>query len=236
MDLSVIIPTYNEEDIIEKSIKSIYRTLKELDRDFELIIADDGSTDNTRRVVEEKFNNVRDIRLITNQVNRGKGAVLSDAFHHAGGDLQIYIDVDLILEINQLKTIINLLEGDAAIVIGSKHMTDSSINYPKFRTILSRFYSMLARFLLGSNIRDFQCGLKGFRKGTLTELLPNIKNRGWSWDTEILLKATWRGYKIVEIPLKVTNIYPRESKFHLISDSLLMGWELVQLWFEKNRR
>ncbi len=231
---SVIIPAYNEEKVIENTIDTIYNMFKKrIKGSFELIIANDGSTDSTVKIVEKKSRKYPQLKIVSNDINCGRGSILKRSFAAAKGEIQIYLDADLQISTDIIFEVINSLNNDYDVAIGSKHIKGSDVEYPKKRRIFSKIYSLLAKIFLGGNIKDFQCGLKGFRKYVIKTVLPYVKSDGWSWDTEIIIKSIWEGYRIKEIPAKVRNVYKRESKVHLLKDVINMGLFLIYLFFQR---
>jgi hypothetical protein len=233
MDLTVIIPVYNEEKIIENTIETTYKFLEKFNRDFELIIANDGSSDSTMGIVKDKIEKYPRLRVVNNEINEGRGSILTKAFTSAKGEIQLYLDADLEIDINSLPILVKAIDEGADIALASKHMKDSVLEYPFLRRIFSKVYAMLVRIMFSSSLKDYQCGLKGFRKAVIRGLLPKIKDKGWFWDTEVLIKAQWKNYKIVEIPARIANIYERESKVHLLTDVIDMSRNLIGLWVER---
>lgn len=231
--LSIVIPAYNEGGILDNTIKMVHSTISKLNEKFELIIADDGSEDFTHAIAEKWSKKHPEIELVSNAINMGRGAALTKSFYKASGDYILYIDADLAIELSLLEKIISRLKSGADVVIGSKHMPGAEVNYPLMRKICSKGYSILTQFLLNSNIKDYQCGCKGFKKVVIENILPFMRNTAWTWDTEIIIKSQWAGYKVEEIPAKVKDVYGRESKVHLIRDIRKMGFALLKLWLEK---
>jgi len=233
---SIIIPAYNEEKIISSTIKKIYTFLKEQKKPFELIITDDGSKDSTLKIVHELSKKYKEIRSVSNKINLGRGAALANAFRNSNGNILIYIDADLAIDLELFPRLMKAIEEQGAdIAIGSKHLKESQVEYPKLRRIFSKCYAFLAHILLKSNIKDYQCGFKAFKRERILELSPYIKNKGWAWDTEVVIKAQWMGWKVIELPAKVINIYGRESKVKLLSDVKRMGMDLLKLYLEKKK-
>ncbi|MBS3175093.1 glycosyltransferase family 2 protein [Candidatus Woesearchaeota archaeon] len=234
VDYSIIIPAYNEEKIIANTIDEVFKFFKNINRSFEIIIANDGSKDNTAKVVNSKIKNYKQLRLVNNHVNMGRGEALNNAINNSNGKIVVYIDADLAIDLELFPKLVNAIEkNNVDIAVGSKHMKNSVVEYPKLRRLFSKAYSMLTRILLGSTIRDYQCGFKAFKKESIIKIIPYIKAKKWSWDTEVIVKAQWLGYKVQELPAKVVNIYGRESKVHLIKDIKNMGSELLRLFFER---
>ncbi|HLC86299.1 MAG TPA: dolichyl-phosphate beta-glucosyltransferase [Candidatus Nanoarchaeia archaeon] len=236
IEYSIIIPAYNEEKIISNTIEETTNFLKKTNKSFELIISNDGSKDRTAEIVKNKQKNYKELKLCDNQKNEGKGSALTNAFKMAKGRYILFIDADLAIDINLFPKLIEPLKKNTAdIAIASKHVKGASVEYSLIRSITSRTYSALARIILGLKIKDCQCGFKAFRKETIKKILPDMKNKGWGWDTEVLAKASWKGYKIIEVPAKVVNIPGRESKVSIIKTVKSMLKELIELQKEKKK-
>lgn len=230
---SIIIPAYNEEKIIADTIDKCFDFFKNKNN-FEIIIANDGSKDNTEGIVNEKLKKYENLRLVNNSINLGRGAALNNAIRNSNGKILVYIDADLAIDLDLFPKLVNAIEkNNVDIAVGSKHLKESIVDYPKLRRVFSKAYSFLTRIFLGSSIRDYQCGFKAFRKEAILDVLPYVKSNKWSWDTEVVIKSEWMGYKVAELPAKVVNIYGRESKVHLFKDIKNMGSELIRLFFER---
>jgi len=232
---SIIIPVYNEEKILAASIDTLHAYLQGLGKEFELIIANDGSSDGSLRLAEECMKKYPEIRVISQKRNQGRGSILSKAFSRIRSPLGIYIDADLAIGLEALPRILEALEHGVGVAIGSKHLAASRVASSFKRKLTSKGYAFLARLLLGSSVRDFQCGCKGFRKEVLDVLLPQIQEPGWSWDTEIVVRAAWMGFAVQEIPVGVKDIDGRESKVQVWRDIKRMGSGLLRLRNEKKR-
>lgn len=234
MGYSIIIPAYNEAKLIEGTINKLYDFLSKQKKSFELIVANDGSKDATVEIVKDLMKKKKNLRIVSNEVNMGRGAALANAFRNAKGDILVYIDADLAIDLSLFpKLMLEIETSGADIAVGSKHLLYSEVDYPKLRRIASKGYAFFARVLLGAKVRDYQCGFKAFKKDVILDVLKYVKSNKWSWDTETLVKAHWLGYKISELPAKVVNVYGRESKVHLLRDIKNMGGELIRLFFER---
>ncbi len=233
MKYSIIIPAYNEEKIISSTISKVIDFMQSFGKDFEIIIANDGSADSTPAIVTARLEKIPELRLVSNTKNMGRGAALTNAFSNAKGEICVYIDADLAIDLELFPKLMSAIENGADIAIGSKHIKGAQVEYPLLRRIASKGYAFLATLLLDSSTWDFQCGFKAFRKDAIQKILPKVHENGWSWDTEVLVKAEWMGYKIVELPAKVVNVFGRESKVNLFKDMQGMGTGLIRLWREK---
>jgi hypothetical protein len=233
VEISVLVPVYNEEFFVGKTLNTLVKVLDKKEWNYEIIVINDGSTDSSADIIRREMKKNRRILLIEKQRNEGRGSALSQGFQMAHGNIQIFTDVDLSIDIGLFDTVVRLIEEDMAdIVVGSKHLKGASVEYPVVRTFFSKVYSFLVSMLFNCRIKDYQCGLKGFRKDVIRKLLPHIKNKRWSWDTEIIIKAMRNGFRVVELPAKVRNVYERKSKVSLIHDSVEMGKELFHIWLE----
>lgn len=232
---SVIVPVYNEEKILAASIDTLHAYLQTLGKDFELILADDGSTDGSLQIAAALMKKYPAVRVISQKQNRGRGSILTTAFGRIHSPLGMYIDADLSIGLEVLPRISKALEQGAGVAIGSKHLPDSELAYSVKRRITSKGYAFLARLFLGSSVKDFQCGCKGFRKEVLDTLLPQMREQGWSWDTEIIVRAEWNGFSVLEIPVQVSDVAGRESKVAVWRDIKRMAWGLLRLRKEKKR-
>lgn len=231
---SIVIPAYNEEKVIKNTINKIHSFLQNQKKSFEIIVANDGSKDHTPEIIKTMMKKYKNLRLVNNPTNLGRGAALNNAFKNSKGKIIAYVDADLAIDLELFPKLIFAIESKGVdIATGSKHMKQSQIEYPKLRRLFSKAYSFLTRILLGSNVRDYQCGFKAFKRDVILKVIPYVKSQKWSWDTEVLVKAQWLGYSVDELPAKVINIYGRESKVHLFRDVKNMGSELLRLFGER---
>jgi len=228
MKLSVIVPAYNEADTLKKTIPELHSYLKSLKMTFELIVADDGSTDDTRMTVSALAKKHKNIIYTGYHANKGKGATLTNAFKKAKGDYQLFIDADLTIEKSLIAILLRALANND-IAIASKHTRGAKVAYPLGRKIASSGFSKFARMLFHVPVGDYQCGLKAFRKNVIKDLLPSITSQGFLWDTEILARAYRKHYKIAEIPAIVHPEEGRASKVRIFRDPLRMFRGLLAL-------
>jgi glycosyltransferase involved in cell wall biosynthesis len=226
--LSVIVPAWNEADILKRTLPELHAYLKTLPYTFELIVADDGSTDHTQATVEGLRKKLPGLHHVGYKVNRGKGGTLNHAFSKAKGEYQAFIDADLTIDKTLIGQEIDALKAGADIVIASKHARGAQVAYPPIRLIASYGFTLFTRVLFGMKLSDFQCGCKAFRKQVIQSLLPTIKTQGFLWDTEVLVKAEQKHYKIVELPARVKPD-ERKSKVRVFRDTWRMFKGLLAL-------
>ncbi|MBU0708911.1 glycosyltransferase [Patescibacteria group bacterium] len=207
--ISVIIPAYNKGPHLKQCLKLLTKELERLPYNYEVIIVNDGSQDNTLKKALEYVNSSRQqhFRIISYPLNVGKGFAICYGSTKATGDPVIFFDADLDIHPRQIHLLIEyLVHHDADIVVGSRRHPDSQTNYPLSRRIMSQTYQYLTRLLFQLNIRDTQLGLKVFRKKVLDEIIPKLTIKKWTFDVELLVAAHQNGFtKIIEAPIVLTH-------------------------------
>jgi len=204
--VSIIIPTYNEEKYIDFSIRETVRAFNDFGCKYEIIIVDDGSSDNTYQKAVEFTSRYNNIIVKKNRSNYGKGRALKKGFRYASGKYIVFLDADMDLHPEQLQTFFDIMKLDNAdVVIGSKRHPNSRLDYPLGRKIISDVYFFLINFLFNLPVRDTQTGLKLFRYEVLKRVLPKILIKKFAFDLEILVNAHRLGYQIAEAPIVLTS-------------------------------
>jgi glycosyltransferase involved in cell wall biosynthesis len=207
--VSVIVPAYNEGVRLEHNLKETIKTFEEFGCRYEIIVVDDGSTDNTLHIAKKISQQYPQIIIADNKVNFGKGRALKKGFRFCSGDWVVFLDADLSLHPIQIETFFDILRlDDADVVIGSKFHPNSQISYPFLRRLLSLGYYYFTKVLFGLPVRDTQTGLKLFKYRVLKDVFPRILVRQFAFDIEILVNAYRLGYKIVEAPVSLTRHWP----------------------------
>ncbi len=200
--ISVVIPAYNENEIILETIKECLFSLKEINH--EIIIVDDGSLDGTYAKVQKFAERYQNIKIVNYGDNHGKGFAVRYGARYATGDLVAFIDADLNIHPKQILILIEEMERtNADIIVGSKRHRDSKVKYPLSRSILSEIYYLFVKTLFGLPVRDTQVGLKLYRRKVLEEICPIVLVKRYAFDIEILANAHRLGYKIEEAPVEI---------------------------------
>ncbi len=206
-------------------------TLSKITHSFEIIIAEDGSTDGTDRIASSLSEKFPYVKHLHSDERQGRGRALNRAFKAASGEVLCYIDVDLATDMSYLEKLVRAVSTDGYdFATGSRMMPESDAKRPFKREFASRGYNSLVRLFLHSKLYDHQCGFKAFRRGALFELMDEIENQHWFWDTELLVRAQNRGYSVLEFP-----VYWRHggtSKVNFAKDIVGMGSEIFRLWWE----
>jgi len=230
-EFSLVVPCYNEGKTIAQNLMKMISFLEKQGVSFEIVVGNDGSIDATEELVRQLMATNESLKIVSVEEHRGKGAVLSDAFHDAEGDILAFIDADLEIAIEYLPCMLRKLEEGYDICVASKTISSNSSAHRKLRRRMATIgYNLLVRALLNSNLSDHQAGLKVFRREALLSVLPFMSNKGWGWDTELLVRAQGAGYTVAEFP--VTACYQRESNINMTKNSLEMAVNVILLWLK----
>jgi glycosyltransferase involved in cell wall biosynthesis len=228
--VSVVLPAHNEADNLEAAVTKITEALSEYTGAYEIIIAEDGSTDGTDKKAAALSERLPFVKHLHEEKRLGRGRALKNAFQQSSGEILVYMDVDLATDVRQLKELISSVEKEGYdFATGSRMLPESNVERSGTRQIASKTYNFMVRVVLGSKVKDHQCGFKAFRREPLMQLLDEVGASHWFWDTEILVRAHRRGYRIKEIPVLWKS--GRETKVKLLQDSFYMGWQIFSLWW-----
>lgn len=207
--LSVIIPAYNEEKRLPKTLADIYNYLSKQDYLSEIIVADGGSTDGTCQAVKEKMKEIGSLKLIEVKNCRGKGQAVKEGMLAAQGKFRLFTDADNSTSIDQFEKMLPHLEQDFGVVIGSRDVKGAVLAPPQpflRKFILGNGFKLMRKFIIGLwDMQDTQCGFKCFSQEAALAVFPKITIMGFSFDAEALFLARHFGYKIKEIPIKWVN-------------------------------
>jgi glycosyltransferase involved in cell wall biosynthesis len=226
----VVLPAHNEADALEPAVSKISEVMDAYCGDYEIVIAEDGSTDGTDKKADELSERLLAVRHLHAEKRLGRGKALKNAFQNSSGEILVYMDVDLATDVGQLKELIDSVEKEGYdFATGSRMLSESNVERSGTRNIASKTYNFMVRAVLGSKVKDHQCGFKAFWREPLMQLLGEVGANHWFWDTEILVRAHRRGYKIKEFPVLWKG--GRETKVRLLQDSLNMGWQIFSLWW-----
>lgn len=210
-ELTVIMPAFNEEANIQNSITKVMNTLDKNGIDYEIIVVDDGSIDNTKnRAMEIKDPRVK---IVGYEKNVGKGYAIKFGFQYAKGKYVIFFDSDLNILPDEIVKFLNIIKSENRdIVIGSKRLKSSVIkNYSLLRKLLSISYHLYVKALFRINIMDTQVGIKIFKREVLERIFEKTYIKKYAFDVEILMLAQKLGYEIKEAPV-VINV---ETESHI---------------------
>lgn len=226
-EISIIIPTFNEEDNVAELIKQIETTFENVNIKYEIIFVDDHSTDNTLKILES-IKMEHSLNLFTKLGDKGKAQSLIEGFSHASYDVIAMIDADLQYLPKYILPMLTLITNDIDIVMSNRLVSDSSLQ--------RRIFSKLYRYIFGKLIHgldfDIQSGLKVFKK----EILEHVKLNPspWTFDLEFLVKAKKAGYHMQSFDI---NFYQRihgESKID-IRAYFELAWGAIRIKLQQNK-
>jgi len=228
-EVTAIIPVFNDRPALEVALKKSVETLSGVTNDFEILVAEDGSTDGSTEYVRQYESLDSRVRLLHSDERQGRGRALNRAIRESKGIIVCYYDVDLATDMQHLPALISAIRDGSDISTGSRLLPASDIVRTEGREIASRSYNFLVRFFLSSRIYDHQCGFKAFRKERILPLLPTIRSNHWFWDTEILVRAQRAGYRVTELPVRWRAGKGTTVKF---KDVFEMGTAILRLWWQ----
>jgi dolichyl-phosphate beta-glucosyltransferase len=210
--LSVVVPAYNEEKLIKSTLLDTIGFLFKQIYDFEIIVVDDGSTDRTAKIVEELKASFKDLFLIKNDRNFGKGYSVKKGMLAAKGRFRLFMDADNSTNIKQIEHFIPFLESGYDLVIGDRTLKESVIekHQPFYKEVMGKMGNVLIKTLLTPGINDTQCGFKCFSGNLVENIFPRLTINRWGFDAEILAVANEFRYKIKTVPIVWKN--RKESK------------------------
>ncbi|MBF0559045.1 MAG: GtrA family protein [Nitrospirae bacterium] len=227
-DVSVIVPAYNEEGRIERTLESIngYFLGKPLTR--QIIVVDDGSSDNTAGIVEGLRNEVGALSLIKYHPNRGKGYAVKKGVEESRGEYILFSDADNSTPIEEFGKVYPLLK-DNQVVIGSRYIPGSNIvvRQPGYRVLIGRLANKLIQFFLLDGIEDTQCGFKAFQHGAAKEIFSRMKVNRFGFDMELLAIARLLSFSTREVPVSWYD--SSESRIRPVKDAIRTFGELVYI-------
>ncbi|MDX2088271.1 MAG: glycosyltransferase [Kofleriaceae bacterium] len=205
--LSIVIPAYNEEKRLPRTLVETLSYLHAQPYTSELLVVDDGSRDGTAEVVRqfEKESNI--VCLLRGETNQGKGASVRRGVLHSRGDYVLFMDADLATSLDAVALLLNeLTSGSADLVIGSRKAATSQVTQSLPRQILSFGFSWSRKLLTNLRFEDTQCGFKGFRGAVARAIFGESRLNGWSFDVEVLMIAERQGWRAKEIPVEWRDV------------------------------
>ena len=222
--ISIIIPAYNEEQRLGSTLVDTFDYLTAQDYTSEIIVVDDGSSDQTVKISESfqaRTNEKIKLLVLKNPGNRGKGYAVRNGMLHASGEVHLFMDADLATPLDQIPKVINpILNHEYDVVFGSRAISESVIEVEQsiLRRLRGRGGNLLIRLMTGMNISDTQCGFKAFRRQASQTIFPLQQIEGFGFDPEVLFIANKQGWKWKETPVVWRHI--EGSKVTMLSASL----------------
>lgn len=225
--LSIIIPAYNEEERLPPSLEKIDKFFQEQDYFSEVIVVENGSSDNTLRIAQDIADEMPSLRVYHEKA-RGKGLAIKRGMLEASGKYRFLCDADLSMPIDQVNRFLPPALKTVDVAIGSREVPGSRrFDEPAYRHLIGRVFNTMVRWLLLPGLQDTQCGFKCFRDEVAEIVFPLQSLDGMSFDAEVLYIARKKGFNIVEVP--IDWYHDPDSRVRLVKDSLRMGWDLLKI-------
>lgn len=232
--VSIIIPAYNEGDSILKNVAEIARHFETICDDYEVIVVDDGSIDETRNLLETLPDNR--IKLVSYRRNQGKGYAVRRGFSRVTGEFTFLVDGDAEIMAKDLSSYVEALQT-TDIVIGSKRHPLSTVRTPATRRFLSLGFNVIERVLTGVKATDTQAGFKAIKSRVLYRVLPLITAKRFAFDVEVLAVASLLGFRTRELPVSIDLNAHVDAKrvSRMMIDILGITYRLrIRRWYQKN--
>ena len=230
-DLAIIIPVYNEEKRIERTIHSIKAYLINIQLSYEILIVSDGSTDGTVQLINNIIKETKNLRLIHNNINHGKGWVVRQGMLNTKAKIRLFMDADNATSIEHFDLMVPLFSKGYQIVIGSRDSKDAvgarqEVPQNFIKRCLGNISNVLIQIMAVRGIWDTQCGFKALTATAAEDIFSRSKIDRWGFDIELLLLAQRLRYSIAVIPVKWINDFNSKVKLSAYGKTLM---ELIQI-------
>ncbi len=227
--LSIVIPAYNECLRIESTLERVMACIRERAWDAEVLVVDDGSTDDTAAIVQRWMQEHPRLHLVKNRGNRGKGYSVRNGLLQSASEIVMFTDADLSSPMEEAQLLMDALDRGADVAIGSRWLDrkPQTMNQPLYRRFFGRCFNWVTRRVIGLPFKDTQCGFKAYKREAAQVIFRLQTIERWGFDPEILFIARKLKYKIVEIP--VTWGHDERSRLSYLKDGLKMLEEMAEI-------
>ena len=227
--LSIVIPAYNESARIESTLSRVTACVYEKQWDAEILVVNDGSTDDTAAIVERWILSHPTLRLIQNPGNKGKGFSVRNGLLQAAGEIVMFTDADLSSPMEEAELLMAAIDRGADVAIGSRWLdaTKQTAHQPLYRRFFGRCFNAVTRVAMGLPFKDTQCGFKAFKWPAAQVIFRLQRIERWGFDPEILFLARKLRLKVVEVP--VSWGHDERSRISYLKDGLKMLEEILEI-------
>lgn len=226
-EISIVVPAYNESTRIENALERIFTCVDQRGWDAEVLVVDDGSSDQTASIVKQWMETHPRLHLIQNPGNRGKGYSVRNGLLQAAGEIVMFTDADLSAPMEEAERLFSAIQSGADVAIGSRWLDRArqTIHQPLYRQFFGRCFNWITRTVMGLPFKDTQCGFKAFRRSAAQVIFRLQTIERWGFDPEILFIAQKLGYEIREVP--VTWGHDERSRLSYLRDGMKMLEEMA---------
>jgi dolichyl-phosphate beta-glucosyltransferase len=230
MNLSVVIPAFNEERRLGDTLEEIRLFMERNGYEYEVIVVDDGSSDDTVKVAQvSRLAKASRLELVSNERNRGKGYSVREGLGKARGDLVLITDADLSTPIRDLHKLMGALKAGGDVAIGSRSIpgADVQVSQPFYRVLMGKIFNLFVRSFVMGGLIDTQCGFKLIKKECINDIIGHMRLDGFTYDVEMLYLASKKGYRIKEVPVVWRD--SAGSKVDPLKDPVKMFMDLLNI-------
>ncbi len=234
--ISVIIPGYNEEAVVANTISSVEGIMKQIGSPFEILVVDDGSKDATRQILEGLVRGKKhqNLRFVTYADGPSRRENLAKSFRLLRGGYVLLLDMDLSLDVLHLKDMVHWLNDGYDMVIMNRYHPESRIRRNLRRYFISKIYNAIIRLLFHTGFKDNICGFKAFRRSVIMQLVEDAGidksgRRSVFWDTQLIIFAKRRHFKIKEMPVRWAEGEKSALRF---SREIWMFLYMLKFWWK----
>lgn len=232
----ITIPCYNEEIVLEKTVFTVLEHAKAhlKEYDWTILILDNNSNDRTPKIAGELSRKNTSITAL-HVSDPGRGVALRKAWGEKSDyDIYAYMDADLATDLKDFPFIISKVDEGYDLVTGSRYVPYADAKRSFKRKLLSKIYNFLLKVFLKVDFKDAQCGFKAMSKKITRELIPETRDDGWFWDTELMILAMRRGYRVLEVPVTWREVRDelRQSKVSVWTEAVR---NLQKIWQMRKR-
>jgi glycosyltransferase involved in cell wall biosynthesis len=233
----VTLPARNEETRLVSAVQRVDGMLQQLGHPYTLLIAEDGSTDNTFKVAKGLVQAYPNLKLIHSDSKLGRGRALRNAWKSTLADVYVFMDADLATDLRFLPKLVSRMQSEGLdFVTGSRYSPGSSLRRPLLRKMFSLAYNAIVQALFITDISDHQCGFKAFSRRAVMTVLPLTRENGWAWDTEVIVYLKNLGWKMAEMPVSWKEMKSKRTPIkRLVMDISEQGPALVRILVRSRR-
>ena len=240
LNVALVIPTHNEEKLIESSINSLEQYISSLndhDYNISILIAEDGSTDNTIKIANTLVAKYKNIILRHNPVKLGRGRAVKEAWKAFDANVYAYVDADMAAKLDYIDKLLESCGNGYEIVTGSRYLEYSDVKRPFLRKKVSQVYNHLINKLFHTTVKDHQCGFKAVTKNARSIILEESIFDDWFWDTEVFVIARNKGLSVFEFPIEwQENRGSKTPLRRLLKDMWIHGMGIVKLMWKTSAK
>ncbi len=233
----VTLPARNEGARLVNAVKRVDGILQELGCPYTLLIAEDGSTDDTFSIAKSLTISYPNLKLIHSDLKLGRGRALRNAWRSTYADIYLFMDADLATDLSFLPELVARMQTQGLdFVTGSRYSPGSRLQRPLLRKMFSLVYNAIVKALFHTEISDHQCGFKAFSRRAVMTVVPLTRENGWGWDTEIIVYLKTLGWKISEVPVSWKEMKVQRTPIgRLIRDTWEQGLALLRILVRSRR-